>query len=430
MKELNEEQLHLVERSMDDLKLIPEAQKIDKLFKDLDIKEEKLDETNTTAAISGYKALVSDIVKSIDAKDDMKYFCSVIKAITPEGVIPVSSATNLTGAKDEEGNVSDTLRILDIVSDTFTVGDTITSSGTGEGTVIFKQDNYILIKVNVGVFAQGETINTIAINKIYPASHLMGTLLSDYAGDYASIDSETEDNLNEIEFKLRLIEISVKSQLVSTGYTTEAIKDLIAQYGKNMKSLLVSGMTLVINTINRQKTINYMKANAVVRSNINLVNSVGGQGGIDKIYADLYSRVNQSMTSISTSTGIKGKYAVVCSSNVASGLRTYLGDKIKVIDDQEFLPLGIALVEDGYSREDYLLVTLRGNNGDNNSAVVFSPYSYALLQSTNYINFHELIKVQVRSDVKNNQLASLVSGKNELMEYTLVEGFSDLTNNF
>ncbi len=424
------------ENSLDELKKLSNETRLDNLF-DKYLKEDKVDETNVSANVSGYSSLVSDIVRNVNDLDDMKYFCSVIESTTPEGRIPVSSATNLVGRDSEDGTASETLRILQVGDvSSFTLGDAITASAGATIDVLFVQDGdanegkFLLVRVKTGTITTVDTINGEAITNVYNASYMKGQLLTDYADDLTTADGEVADDLNEVEFNLQLIELESTTKKVSTKYTTELMKDLLTTFGKKLKPLLVQGMSMIIRLTNRQKVINYMKTNARVRPNISLPNSTGAQGGIEEIYEGLYARINQSIGAIGTSTGLNGKYTVIGSSNVVSGLKTLLKDKIKMQGNVMMMPHDVTLIEDGYSQDEYLLVALRGNQGDNNSAVIFSPYSYAIVNVTNPIDLQEHVNVFIRSDVKNNKLTAMLNGKNEMMELTIVDGFGDVPNTF
>ena len=408
-----------------------ENSKLDKIL-NLHLKD-KIDETNTSSNISGYKKLMTGVITKLTETSDMNSICSVIPALTPEGVIPVASATILTGANSDEVKVTDILRTLQVSASTGVVdGDTVTSSGGATGLILHSEEKLLVIKVTSGTFVKAETIKagTITIEQIYPASHATGFMTPNYAGEYSTASGEALEDMKEIQYKLSLVNVVAKSKLLSTGWTVEALSDLLRQYGIKLEETLVNSISKIIDDFNRQKTISFMKANAKIRPILNLPSSYGINGGISNIYADIWNRINQCIGAIGTNTATAGaSYSVIASSNVYGAMKTILKKDITMRNGICYMPGNIGLIEDSYSFTDYMIVAL--NDDSNNSAVIYAPYDYAVMKGTDPETFEELVKILVRSSVNNNLLVPLdEDGKNVMMEYTEIEGIGSLTNTF
>ncbi len=408
-------------------------------FLNENIKEriQALNESNGTENIDGYQALITDVITRLKQVNDIEHFCSVIPIKTPEGKLPVLT-NKLTGLKSLSATATDNLIIVNIDDETtFTVDGDVSSSGTGVGKVLYKEPGKLLIKVTSGVFAITETIDNVStyvgvkatLAGVYTATHALGTMLSEYSGNYATSVGEALDDYRQIEFQVALSDILVTSKYINTGLSKEFISDMFRIYGIDYYDTLVDAMVQVIKDMERQKIFSFMRANAYQRNNMVLTNSYGVNGGIDRVYADLYARANQSKGAIGTNTKIAGNYVVIGSSNVVAGLETYLGKRVTVQDGIRYLPNGIALIEDSYAVQDYIMTALSGPM--NNGAIVYTPYMLHAVTAKDSTDFSENIKVQIRSDIVNNPLATKVNdqSKNEMLELTYVD-MTSLTNMF
>ena len=392
---------------------------------------------NVTGDLNAYKALISKVISRFNNEAGFEKFCNVIPSSTPSGKLPILS-TVYVGSTDDEANATDNLKILKVVDESAFVEDgDITSAGGGEGTVLHVEAGQILVKVDIGTFVAGEAIDNAnpyvapetTISSVFTATHSVGTLLKDYSGEYVTAVGEPLFDYKEIEFTITNAEVTATSKFINSGLTLEYITDMFKQYGVKWNTTLVNSLVRVITVLQRQKIYAYMRANAYQRPDITLTNSYGVNGGIANVYGDLYSRVNESIGAIGTNSGVSGQYAIVCSSKVYAGIKTHLGKEIIGEDRISKLPDGSFLIEDGYSSNDYMTVALVGENGENNGAVIYSPYLMQVITAKDNKDFKEKIKVMLRSDVIDNPLATKVNdqAKNEMMEYTVVD-FTALTH--
>lgn len=380
-----------------------------------------LEETNSATNFSNYKALVTRVIRRMQETSDFDYFCTTITTTSPNGVIPVYGE-KLVGKKSDDKRVSDDIKVFQFneqIPDA--VGATITNGTGGNGLVLYKDGVFALVEVTSGTFASGDTISTKTLQEIYINVHSMGSLLEGYSGNYSLKDGEELIDSNEIDFQLILSEIECTSKILRTGITREALSDLIRMYGVTKSNSIEKSLTECILSRTRQNIFNFMKSNAVQRSDIVLLNSLGSTSGLNNIFSDLYTRIRNSIGRIGTQTGISGgKYFVVASSNVFNAIVTYMKEAVYNRNGITFLPDDVSLIEDGYSVNDYMLVGLRGPK--NNAAVIFSPYSIDIQSVTDPETFKERIGILSRSDIINNPLYEL-SGytSNPMMEYTVVD---------
>ena len=407
------------------------------IIKTFDIMESKELKENSVSNINSYKRLLTDLISRVKAKSKLKYLCNVIPTITPEGVV-YSYGNRLSGKQSASTVVTDTIRIF-LVTDTssFAVDGSISSDDGAEGTVLFisEEEKYILVKVESGLFKATDLLDNVptyagtkaTLTSVYNASHMLGTILPDYNGPYSVTDGETLVDFNQTDFSMNGIDLKVESQILNTGYTVESLQDLVANYGIKYRKTFIDTLVQVATEDELNNLFRFLRSTSFVNPNITLTSSYGTQGSINDVYEDLWNRVNQSCGSIGTKTGISGgTYGVSASSKVFSAIKSVLKGDITYVDDTVILPGGIPMIEDGYSIEDYLCVSLIGPN--NNGAVIFTPYDLQVMEAIDPKTFDKGVKVLDRYDIVDNPLATKLSGKNEMSEITFVEGFSSLTN--
>ena len=384
----------------------------------------ELDETNSASNIAGYQSLISKLVKKTQSQSNLKHFCSVIDATTPKGKIPVFTETILGSSGDNSSTY-----IFKIEEDQpYAVDATITGdTSSATGTVLYVEDNLILVDVTSGDFELGETTDTstATISEIFDNEWAVGVLLKDIATSNTTETGESAENIKEVQFLLKMVEIECTTKSLNFGYTLESIQDLMSTTGATRRwaeNLIINSARRVIDMINKQKVISFMKSNARVRGTIDLTDVVGNNGGIESVYASIYARINHSIGAIGTNTGIEGSYSVLASSDAYAGIMTYLKGDLVLKDGYVLLPNGAKLIEDGYSLDNYVLVTL-ADLDTNNSAVFYTPYSYSIESVLDGDTLQEVSQIKVRSDVVNNQIIDLVDSKNYMMEYSQITGF-------
>ena len=412
----------------------------DEIAKDIsDLKASGLDESslkesiaNTSSNIASYKRLVTSLINRVKASSDLEYICSVLPTTTPEGKV-YAFGNKLSGRKEVSPLAN--LRIIKLVDASVFSEDGFISTATASGTILHLEDDLLLVQVNSGTFAGTNDVDNVetyvasktTIKSVFTASHALGTMFKEYTGQYSTLTAEELIDRKQIDFTTTEIDVLCKTRLGSTGSTLETIKDMIATHGIKYRPIILNMLEVVMKEVERQDIFTFLKTTATQQPNIVLTNSYGTQSSIPEIYVDIYNRINQSIGSIGTATGISGgKYSVIASTKAYRGLFTALKDAIVMIDNIAYLPGLIPLIEDGYSLSDYITVTLIGP--ENNSAVLFTPYDVSVAEVTDPDTFAKEIKVIDRYDIVDNPLATKPNGKNEMCEITYIDGFDSITN--
>lgn len=403
-------------------------------LKSLGLDESELKESiaNTSSNIASYKRLVTSLINRVKATSDLQFICSVLPTTTPEGKVYVFG-NKLSGKKEVSPLAN--LRIIKLVDATaFTEGGFI-STATASGTILHLEDDLLLVQVNSGTFAGTNAVDNVetfvasktTIKSVFTASHALGTMFKNYTGQYSTLTAEELVDRKQIDFAMSEIDVLCETRLGSTGATLETIKDMVATHGVKYRPTIINMLEVVMKELERQDLFAFLKSTATQQPNIVLTNSYGTQSSIPEIYIDIYNRINQSVGSIGTATGISGgKYSVIASTKVYRALFTALKDAIAIIDGIAYLPGLIPLIEDGYSLSDYITVTLIGP--ENNSAVLFTPYDVSVAEVTDPKTFNKEVKIIDRYDIVDNPLATKPNGKNEMCEITYIEGFDSITN--
>ena len=391
--------------------------------------KDELNETGTVTGIASYKRLLTDVIKRYQTTSPIEYITSVIPTLTPSGKV-FSFGNRLSGKQSQNTVITDNLKIfkLDAVTG-LNENDVITNGTGGSATVLFIESPFVLVKITAGVFTANDSIGALTLQSIYNAVHMLGTLLPSYVGEYLTSDEIVTD-YKQIDFQFGEKDIECNTKKGATGLTLETIKDLIAVFGIKYRPMLIEMLSSVMKTVELNEMFRYQRANAYARPNIVLTNSYGTNSSISLIYEDIWNRINQSIGSIGTNTGIAGNYSVSASSKVVGALKTVLKGDIYEDEGILYLPGGIPLIEDGYSLQDYLVVSLIGP--DKNSATIFTPYDLQVVEVQNHETFNTQILVMDRFDIVDNPLVTRVNdqAKNEMMEITYIDNLPSLTNEF
>lgn len=386
---------------------------------------------NVSTNIASYKRLVTSLIKRVKASSDLEHICSILPSSTPEGKV-YAFGNKLSGKKEVSSTAS--LKIIKLTDASAFEVDGFISTDSASGTILHLEDDLLLVEVNSGIFVALDDVDNVEtfvsaetnINSVYAAAHALGTMFKEYTGIYSTKTAEELTNRKQIDFATAEVDIKCETRLGSTGATLETIKDMLATHGVKYRPTIISMLEVVMRELERQDVFDYLQATAVQQPEIVLTNSYGTATSITAIYEDIYNRLNQSIGSIGTATGISGgKYGVVGSSKVVAALKTVLKKSITTINGVDFLPGMVPLLEDGYALEDYIVVSLVGPN--NNSAVLFTPYDVSVAEVTDPDTFNKEVKLIDRYDIVDNPQAKKPNGKNEMAEYTSIV-FDGLTH--
>jgi len=122
------------------------------------IVEAKLDEANDSSDIEKYEYLIRDIISRVEVNSIIDRICSVIPMSGPSGKIPVISS-KYTGKNSNNVAGTDVIDILTLSSVTGLAENDKIYGPAGVGTVLYIEDNQVLVKVDSGSFTVNDTID-------------------------------------------------------------------------------------------------------------------------------------------------------------------------------------------------------------------------------------------------------------------------------
>lgn len=413
---------------------------LEKLLSKLYEVDESLDEaTNKSADIASYKDIITGMITRAEGTINFNDFCYKIDATTPNGKIPYQGIKYI--GRESDGATPAQMKVL-IVPDSsaFTEGGAISTNGAGAGIgiVLHVETGKILVQVTSGTFAASDPIDNVSvyatqqttITHVYTANTSFSAFLETYIPANTTAIGEANSDLKEIVSLIKTLEIACTTKEISSGYTVETLSDAISVYGIDFKDRLIEVLSNVLLKLDQSRVFNFMKANAYQRPDIVLTNSYAATGNLLDIFSDVYLRINQSAGEIRKNSKMNGEMVVVASSTIYRAVLS--ASPLSEVERKIILPSDITMVEDPYSTSEYLCVALNPKIDRNNSAVLYTPYSYEIQSVTDPIDFHEKVHVMSRSDIVTNPLATKENdqGKSEMMEVTYVTGYGSLNNVF
>ena len=394
-------------------------------------------EDNTTGDLASYKMLLGKLIKRSEKVSIYDEMVNTFKVAVPEGKVPV------IGLKYDAVNDTDwkTTKVIYVSGTIGAVGDSITSSGGAEGTILYIEDDTsdsvttlkVLVDVTSGTFAVGETISGETISAIYTNTVGTGNLLSGYDGDYAVNDGETnKDTINEYKTLISVSEYLCKTRQSKTQLTMEFIQDIKSVFKQAGVKTIINILYNAMDKHLEQRIIKYIRSIATQRADIVIDNSANSMISLKDQYYEIYSRINASKNRIGTNTNIAKGYFVTASSAVCAGLETILPIKeYKKKDNTNavgYLPNGMLLIEDGYSIDNYFVVGTKGVEDNVNGGLVYLPYSYDLVTVTDPSDFKETLVPFHRYDLVRNKLDTKIDTTgSDFYEMTVVT-YNDVEN--
>jgi hypothetical protein len=286
----------------------------------------------------------------------------------------------------------------------------------------------MLIEILSGTIAVNETLNSVTINNVLPATFGLGNIFRNYSGKYITAEGEElglTAPIRRIDNKISIVEFNSKTDKLKSGYTLELLQDAFAMYGKDYYGTLVNSLANTVSLEVKQRIFDKLREVSTVRPTLTLSTSYGAQSSLGNVYMDIYSRINKSIGSIGTNTGLVGDYTVTASSNVVAALKTI--DMTEEVNGVLKLKNGAYLVEDGYSFDDYFTVSILGMEGLTNGAILYGLYDLSILEAKDPNTFETYIGIMNRDDIIVSPLAQDVGGKIDMSEITFVD-FTNLTN--
>lgn len=385
-------------------------------------------EDNDTGDIASYKMLIGKLIKRSTKVSSYDEMVNTIKVAVPEGKIPT------IGLKYDALNDPDWKDTVVLYTDASIgiVGDPVTASGGATGTILYVEDDNndsvttikYLVDVTSGTFAEGETIGVVNVIGVYNNIVGTGNLLSDYDGDWSTIDGEyNKDTLNEYKTLVGTSDIVCKTRQAKTQLTLEFIQDIKKIFNAKGVQTIINILYNAMDKQLEQRIIKFIRGIATQKPNINIDNV---NNSLYDEYHKIYSRINTSKNRIGTATNIASGFFVVASSNVVAGLQSIL--TIKPYTKKEnsnvvgYLPNGALLIEDGYSLDDYFAVGTKGVEDNLNGGLIYTPYSYDLVDAVDPETFKTVLVPMHRYDLVRNNLDTKkdLANQSDFFEQTVI----------
>lgn len=395
-------------------------------------------ETNDTGDIQSYKMLLGKLIKRSEKVSCYDEMVNTIPVSVPEGKLPT------IGLKYDAQNDTDWKNtvVLYVDASIGAVGDPVSSSGGATGTILYIEDDTqdsvttlkVLVDVTSGIFASGETINT-TVNILSVFTNVVGTgsLLSDYDGEWATNTAEyNKDSLNQYKAQVGVSEFLCVTRQARTEITAEFIQDVKSIFKARGVQTIINMLYNAMDKQLEQKIIKIIRGIATQQSNINIDNSGTETISVKDQYFGIYSRINTSKNRIGTATNIAKGFFVTASSNVVANLQTILQIKPYTKKNNSnvvgYLPNGALLIEDGYSLDDYFVVGTKGVEEQVNGGLIYTPYSYDLVDAVNPDILQTVLVPVHRYDVVRNNLDTKkdVANQSDFFETTIVT-YTDIT---
>ena len=392
-------------------------------------------EANDTGDIASYKMLLGKLIKRSEKVSIYDEMVNTVNVAVPEGKLPT---IGLKYDAQDDTDWKNTV-VLHVASSIGVDGDSIVASGGAEGTILYIETDAddsvtvekVLVDVTLGAFVKGETIGAVAVNEVY--SNIVGTgnLLSDYDGDFSTLDGEyNKDTIDEYKVEVGVSDFVCKTRQARTQITAEFINDLKKIFKARGVQTIINMLYNAMDKQLEQRIIKNIRGIATQKPNINIDNT--DLASIKNQYYGIYSRINSSKNRIGTLTNIAKGFFVLASSNVVAGLETILSIKPYTKKDNTnavgYLPNGALLIEDGYSLDDYFAVGTKGVEENVNGGLVYASYSYDLVDAIDPDTLETVLVPMHRYDIVRNNLDTkkALANQSDFFESTVVT-FTDIT---
>jgi len=400
---------------------------------------ESLNESGVSADISVYNSLIRAVIERTESNTVLPIISSYVKATTPSGKIPVVLIKY--AGKDESIQNGVVLQVGDVTG--FVEGGQI-SSASATGTVKYVEDKLILVDTLSGTWATGDSIDnaipfvtgTTTIENVISSVVKAGTLFRQYAGDYTTAQGEllTKAQKNKFRVELKQIQYEAKTKTIHTGFTLEAIQDILAIYEDGYKKLVSAFTNIIIQEI-EQDYIEWLRLIASPIGTVSLTASLGMQSGIRDTYTDILGKVNLSIGAIRRQTSIDGKWFIIGSPNVTQAMRTIdlvSNSKNELVNSKyqgAHVTGGFSMIEDSYAMDDYVVIGHSGIEGYDSGGAIFIPYNIDVVEAKNPDTLQTEVGIKIRYNYLRSPLdTKSANGESDFFQTFQVTGFTDLPN--
>lgn len=287
----------------------------------------------------------------------------------------------------------------------FVEGSVITGNITGAvGTVAYREDDKILVKVTSGTFLVTDTVTTstkadgstastgvAALTAFFTNEAAFSKILEGYTGTYTTAEAEQlGKDMKEVGFSIAKKSVEAKSRALKGQYSVEMYQDLKAQHGMNADEEIMSLMSYELQAEIDREVVDFVNANAtqvpdaagVIASGSLVHDGLDGRWEIEK-YRSSVIKISREAQQIGLDTKRGQGNILVVSPSVVTMLEAVGTFKTAPVANSAKAPVsgGIAgtfdnkykVVIDQYATSDYCTVLYKG--ADRRDAMgFFAPY--------------------------------------------------------
>ena len=337
-----------------------------------------LNEMTVSTDISQYPELIKPVLYKVYTESLVSEIADIQPLNSPVG--KVYTLFSSYGAKTDEHVNSANSTIIVLSTNTLSIDDPV-STATGTGTVLYAEDNKILVKVLTGHFLVNQLIGSSTILDVITNRNYIRRTFKNYSGPMSTSTGEMSDEIPTVTHELIGKTIEVKTRKLKSKVTQEFIQDLQAMYGEDFQKDVLENefASEIIQSIDSE-IISYLKSIATPITDIVLKNSLGMQSGIAALSEDIYANLYKLTIDIMRNTKRKKNFFVLADAATTALLlnsplhakpqadktNTYMMGKVGGLFD---------LYMDPYSTDHYVLVGYKSEDADlGDSGLIFAPY--------------------------------------------------------
>jgi hypothetical protein len=390
-----------------------------------------INESNVSANVATFTSKLQPLLRRITPK---------LMAFDIAGVQPVptpSSSIFMLKAYyggNTNGFASATASIILEASTAITLvkGDTITSAGGAQGSIVYAEPDSkkLVINVTAGTFVAGEEFdkgatftndgNEGVVGAVYSNEAGFKQILPNYSGPYSTSTGETlGDSMNQMTVRIVSQSVTVQSRKLKAELTIELIKDMQTQHGASAdKEIMYFLETEIVNDMN-QEIINKYKEIAIAEANFAVATFATSAGRHGKeMYSGLYDRIIKDKVNLSARNRRGAGNILIATAGVISALYSLekfteikLAPGIKPLNNSSMnfvgtLVDGTKVYQDWFANSEYYMVIYKGEGAFDNG-IVFSPYApIEILTATDPKTLQPIIGLHTRYGLTVNSLTN------------------------
>ena len=188
---------------------------------------EFLNEMTVSTDISQYPELIKPVLYKVYTESLVSEIADIQPLNSPVG--KVYTLFSSYGAKTDEHVNSANSTIIVLSTNTLSIDDPV-STATGTGTVLYAEDNKILVKVLTGYFLVNQLIGSSTILDVITNRNYIRRTFKNYSGPTSTSTGEMSDEIPTVTHELIGKTIEVKTRKLKSKVTQEFIQDLQAMY--------------------------------------------------------------------------------------------------------------------------------------------------------------------------------------------------------